>query len=107
LVPRANLRDNTAGIDQKPLEGCLEAVEAPVSRREENALRAVCEREHPGRGARAQALAEEVERLGLQPSVPPPPLDPIRSEDVYLGCWLLSGQEVPLGFDHGTVGRAA
>jgi hypothetical protein len=84
----AFLRESATGIDQKRLERCLEAVEAPVSRREENALRGVFECEYTGRGAKALAVMQEVERLGLEPFVPPRPLDPIRPEDIHLVCWL-------------------
>ena len=48
------------GVDQARLERCLEAVESPISRREENQLRAVFEGDHAGAGAKAQALVEQI-----------------------------------------------
>ena len=76
------------GIDQKRLERCLEAVQAPCSRREENLLRTVFEAEYTGREAKARAVIEKVEEMGLEPFRAPDPLPPIRAEDVHLVCWL-------------------
>jgi hypothetical protein len=76
------------GIDQKRLERCLEAIEAPCSRREENQLRTVFDREYSGGEAKSQALVEQIEQIGLEPFQAPEPLPPIRLEDVNLVCWL-------------------
>jgi hypothetical protein len=76
------------GVEQARLQRCLDAVEAPCSQRDMNQLRAVFEAEYPGRDARARALVEEVERLGLEPFQAPDPLPPIRSEEIQLVCWL-------------------
>jgi hypothetical protein len=77
-----------AKADQTALERCLDAIEAPCSRREENQLRAVFQQEHASHGAKARAIIDVAENLGLQPFQPPPPLPPIRAEEVNLVCWL-------------------
>jgi hypothetical protein len=83
------LRDHPPrGVEQKRLQRCLDAVEAPCERREENRLRAVFEREYRGQDARAKALVEEIERIGLEPFQAPDPLPPIQPEDIQLICWL-------------------
>lgn len=76
------------GIEQVRLERCLEAIEAPCSRREEHLLRAVFQQESVGQTARARAIVEVVERMGLEPYHAPEPLPPIRVGDVHLVCWL-------------------
>src|SRR5262249_31748441 len=76
------------GIDQARLQRCLEAIEAPCSRRAEMQLRAVFEAEYPGREAKARAVIEEIERMGLEPFRAPEPLPPIRLEEIHLICWL-------------------
>jgi hypothetical protein len=84
------------GIEQGRLTRCLEAVEAPCSRREENALRAVFQQEHAGHGAKGKALVEEIERLGLEPFQAPDPKPPIRADEVHLVCWLaMESQQAP------------
>lgn len=101
-VPKLNreiarfLRQHPAkGVEQGRLERCLEAIEAPCSRREENLLREVFLKEHAGQGAKARALVEAVEQIGLQPFHAPTPLPLIRPEDVHLVCWLaIERQEV-------------
>jgi len=76
------------GIEQARLERCIEAIEAPCSRREENLLRAVFQQDYSGQGAKARALVEQVERMGLEPFHAPAPLPPICAEEVNLVCWL-------------------
>jgi superfamily II DNA/RNA helicase len=76
------------GVEQTRLTRCLEAIEAPCSRREENAMRDVFQREYTGQNAKGQALVEAVEQLGLLPFHAPDPKPPIRPEDVHLVCWL-------------------
>jgi hypothetical protein len=80
------------GIDQTALEHCLDAIESPCSRREENQLREVFQQEYASHGARARAIIEAVEKLGLQPFQAPRPLPPIgcRSNErhpVMLPTW--------------------
>ncbi|MHB8078214.1 MAG: helicase-related protein [Candidatus Krumholzibacteriia bacterium] len=83
------LRDHpAAGIDQARLHRCLDAIEAPWSRREENQLRAVWTAEHPHAGTKSAALVEEVERLGVEPFQAPDPLSPIELGDIHLICWM-------------------
>jgi hypothetical protein len=94
-VPKLNreiarfLRQNPPkGVDKRRLEKCLEAIEAPCSRREENLLRAASMKDYTGQGAKAGAIVEAVEGIGLEPFHAPAPLPPIRPEHVYLVCWL-------------------
>jgi hypothetical protein len=69
-------------MDQRRMERCLDAVEAPCSRREENLLRAVADAEYPTPEAKARAIVEEVERIGLEPFHAPSPLPPIEQEQI-------------------------
>ena len=94
-VPKINrdvatfLRDHQPpSIGQGRLQRAMEAVEAPCSRREQNLLRAVFNsHEHQGAN-KAAALVDEIERIGLEPYVPPEPLAPIEPEDVHLVAWM-------------------
>jgi hypothetical protein len=94
-VPKLNreiaqfLRQNPPkGIEQSRLEKCLEAIEAPCSRREENRLREVFQQEYSSQGSKAREIVEAVEQVGLEPFHAPAPLPPIHPEDVHLVCWL-------------------
>jgi hypothetical protein len=83
------LREHPArDATQERLERCLEAIEAPCAVREQNAMRAVYEQEFPSADAKARAIIEEVERLGLEPYQAPTPLPPIDREQVHLVCWM-------------------
>lgn len=75
-------------VEQARLESCLDAVEAPCARREENLLRAVFEQEYPSFAAKSLAIVEEVERIGLEPFAAPAPLPPILPDEVHLICWM-------------------
>jgi superfamily II DNA/RNA helicase len=75
-------------VEQTRVERCLDAVEAPCSRREENLLRAVFDAHFPSHAAKSKALVDEVERIGLQPFAAPAPLPPIQPDEVHLICWL-------------------
>jgi hypothetical protein len=75
-------------VEQAQIERCLEAVEAPCSRREENLLRNVFSAEYPSHDAKSKAILKEVERIGLEPFAAPSPLPPIEPDDVHLVCWL-------------------
>src|SRR5207253_5386695 len=91
------LRDNAPkGVEQNRLERCLNAIEAPCSRREENLLREAFSQDYPGRGAKARAIVEAVERIGLEPYQAPKELPPIQTEDVHLVCWLAIENTGPL-----------
>lgn len=76
------------GVEQVRLERALEAVEAPLARREENALRAVFDAESDTPEAKGRALIEEIEHLGLEPFQAPAPLPPIGMDEIHLVCWL-------------------
>lgn len=76
------------GVERAALEQSLEAIEAPCSRRDENALRAVFQEEHAGHKARSLAVVQAVASLGLEPFQAPQPLPPIGEDEVHLVCWM-------------------
>ncbi len=85
----AYLRANpTADIEQERLHRCLDAVESPWPRREENLLRLAWEREFPTSADRARHLVEEVEHIGAEPFHAPEPLPPIEMEEIHLITWM-------------------
>ncbi len=77
-----------AGVEQSRLQRCLDAIEAPCSRREENQLREVFQKDYAGKAAKAKAIIEAVETIGLEPFQAPHPLPTIRPDEVHLVCWL-------------------
>ena len=85
----AYLRDHPpTGVEQSRLEHALDAIEAPCSRREENALRAVFNASYQSHDARVEAIVAEVKRIGLEPFQAPDPLPAIEIDEVHLICWL-------------------
>ncbi len=83
------LRENPPrNIEHAALDRCLDAVESPLSRRDENALRDVFDRDFETEGDRANALVDEVRRLGLEPFQAPPPMAPITPDEIHLICWM-------------------
>ena len=80
-------------IDQQRLQRCLDAIEAPWPRREENELRTAWSREFASAEERTRQLVEAVERIGAEPFEPPEPLPPIRHDDIQLICWLAIERE--------------
>jgi hypothetical protein len=82
-------------LDQERLRRCLDAIESPWSRRDENALRKVWEGDHGTKAAKVVAVVEEVERIGAQPFQAPEPLPPIEADEVHLVCWLAIEAENP------------
>jgi len=75
-------------IDQQRLQRCLDAVEAPWPRREENELRKAWIEERATPEDKSRHLVEAVERIGAEPFEPPQPLPPIRRKEIQLICWL-------------------
>jgi hypothetical protein len=73
---------------QEQLDRLLEALESPWARREENALRLVWRQELASAEEKAQALAQEIERLGVEPFETPTPLPAIDPEEINLVCWM-------------------
>jgi hypothetical protein len=64
-------------------------VEAPWPRRKENQIRLAFEEEFDGEAtAKARALVETIEKIGVEPFRPPDPLPPIEPEEMRLICWL-------------------
>ena len=83
------LRGNPpAGVDQTDLDRLLDAIESPWSRREENQLREAWKRDYGSEQARATAIIEEVNRLGVEPFSAPDPLPPIEMDEIFLICWM-------------------
>jgi hypothetical protein len=77
-----------SGVTQDRLTRCLEAIEAPIPRREESELRRVFDQEYPGNRAKAEAVVRTAEALGLEPFQPPDPLPPISPDEIHLICWM-------------------
>jgi len=75
-------------IDQERLNQCLDAVESPWSRREENQLRIIFKQEHQESHEKSRALIDEIERIGVEPFKTPEPLPPIDPEEIHLICWI-------------------
>jgi len=75
-------------VDNERLRRCLDAIESPWSRRDENALRKVWEASSGSKAEKVTALLDEVERIGAQPFQAPEPLPPIEMDEVHLVCWL-------------------
>lgn len=85
----AFLRDHPPpDVAQDRLHRCLDAIEAPWSRREENLLRLEWEHPFPSDADKARHLVEEIERIGAEPFHPPDPLPPIEAGEIHLICWL-------------------
>ncbi len=75
-------------VEVSRLDRCLDAIEAPWSRREEGALRLAWERQIGTTGDRARFLVEEVERIGAEPFEAPRHLPPIDLEEIHLITWM-------------------
>ena len=85
----AFLRENPpADIEQERLHRCLDAIESPWPRREENLLRLAWERTFPTPGEKARHLVEQVVRIGAEPFHSPDPLPPIEKEEICLITWM-------------------
>ncbi len=85
----AFLRENPpADIEQERLHRCLDAIESPWPRREENMLRLAWERSFPSNSEKACFLVEEVERTGAEPFHAPAPLPPIAMDEIHLITWM-------------------
>jgi hypothetical protein len=76
------------GVEQTRLQQCLDTIEAPCTRREEHLLRAAFQQDHASKAAKAKAIIETVEKIGLEPFHAPAPLPTIRLEEIHLVCWL-------------------
>ena len=85
------------GVEQERLNRCLDAIESPWSRREENQLRLAWDRQFPNDAEKSKYLVEEVEKIGAEPFRPPDPLPPIQIEDIHLICWMAIEREAREG----------
>ena len=74
------------GMPRQELTRLIDALEAPYPPRIQGAIRKAMAGEGTD-AERAARLADEVTRLGLQPSEQPEPLPVITIEDVHLVCW--------------------
>lgn len=92
-------------VEPGRLQRCLESVESPWPRREEQALREVFEQDFPSSAEKVRALVRTVERLGIEPYRAPEPLPPIREEDVRLVAWMALEAETESRTGSGTEGR--
>lgn len=76
------------GFSVAAVDAAIEAVEAPCSMRERNALREVFKRSGLRGVPLSGAIAQEIKRLGLEPFKAPDPLPPITESEVHLVCWM-------------------
>jgi hypothetical protein len=92
-VPRA-MRDAAAlltthtptGMDRGKADELVAAVAAPYPPRIQAVFRAIL-RTDASEQRKADRVAAEAERLGLEPSPPPEPLPVIAEDDIHLVCW--------------------
>jgi hypothetical protein len=77
-----------SGLEQDALHRCLDAVEAPWSRREEGQLRSAWEGSYRSNDEKARALVEQITRIGVEPFRCPEPLPPIEAEEIHLITWM-------------------
>lgn len=82
-------------IEQERLHRCLDAIESPWPRREEQQLRLAWERQFRTPTTRARHLVEAVERIGAEPFEAPTPLPPIDIEDIHLVTWMAIDRDDP------------
>lgn len=82
-----------SNCDHAAVQRLLDCVESPCSNREQQALREVIAAEHASPTGKANAIAECVKALGLEPFVPPAPLPPIGEEEVQLVVWMAVAPE--------------
>lgn len=75
-------------ITQEDFDRCIEAIESPWSRREENLLREEWSKDFAADALRAKALLLKVKEIGVEPFRAPEPLPPAGKEDIHLICWL-------------------
>jgi hypothetical protein len=76
-------------ISQQKIDRAVDSLRAPWQKRTENAIRTVMKDESHGVD-KSRALIEKVDELGLQPLLPPKPLDPIDEGQVELVCWMVT-----------------
>ena len=65
----------------------VDALKAPYPERIRAVFRALLRTDAPPE-RKARRIAEEAQRLGLEPSPPPEPLTPITIDDIHLVCWM-------------------
>jgi len=75
-------------MDQGRINRCLDSVESPWSRREENQLRDVFRQEITEPAEKSRMLIEAIEEIGIEPFEAPKPLPPIKEEEIHLVCWM-------------------
>ena len=83
-----HLRAHPPGISQDELTDALNAVEAPLSRRNETSIRDVFNQELADPVRLSSLLVEKVRELGLQPFQAPDPLPPIERDEIQLIAWM-------------------
>ena len=83
------IRDNPPlDIADERMHRALDILESPWPRREEIMLRSWFESEEHQRAALTSYLIDQILDTGLEPTKPPPPLPPIKPDDIELLCWM-------------------
>ena len=95
LLRRAaqHLRTNPPDIRSEALNDIVESLEAPLSRRMENAIREVFKPDSEDRRGVSAAIIEKVRELGLQPFRAPDALPPIEHDEIQLIAWMAVDRE--------------
>lgn len=75
-----------AGLGRGEADRLVEALSAPYPPRIQGVFRAIVRTDDPDQ-RKADRIAEEAARLGLEPSPPPEPLPVIAPDDIHLVCW--------------------
>ena len=90
LLRRAaqHLRVNPPSIPLDDLNAAVESLEAPLSRRQEQAIREVFKPECDDRQGVSDAIIERVHMLGLQPFRAPDARPPIDLDEIQLIAWM-------------------
>ncbi len=83
-----HLRTHAPDLTQEELNDVLNAVEAPLSRRNETSIRGVFAQDHSDPVAISGQLVAKVRELGLQPFQAPDPLPPIERDEIQLIAWM-------------------
>jgi hypothetical protein len=76
-------------IEDSRLHKCLDAIESPWSRREENQLREAFKQEYSNPHEHSKLIIDEVEKIGVEPFESPEPLPPIDPHEINLICWMI------------------
>lgn len=76
-------------VEQSVAQDTRDAIEAPLSRREQREFREIYEDDDLGPIEKSNLFVDKVDELGLEPFEPPGAKPQIREEDIHLICWMV------------------